>query len=293
MMSQRWPLATRMSCQPSRSTSMNIVPHDQPLACTPAYMPDLGERAVAAIEEQRVALLLQLASRCRRASSGNAVCVGICVFSRCESLASMSTSKRSGRPSPFTSATSTPIAELLDLPLRRPVGEPEVAVAVVEPELVDVLEVVADVEVGRAVAVQVDELGVERERLRLLGERLALRVEKAADVSGTSREVTVAVVVIEVVGRAALRHAHAAHVRAHRRACSRSRNSGTISNLSGADLAHHLVERALLRRNAVVDVVRLVVRDVHVEAAVAVDVGHRDRRAAVARRCRARGRDAR
>ena len=111
---------------------------------------------------------------------GNAVCVGICVCSRCESLLSMSTSKMSGTPSPLTSATSTPIAELLDLPLRGPVGALEVAVTVVEPELVDVLEVVADVEVGRAVAIQVDELGVERERLGSLGDRLALRVEEAA-----------------------------------------------------------------------------------------------------------------
>ena len=59
------------------------------------------------------------------------------------------------------------------LTLRRPIGETEVAVAVVEPELVEVLEIVADVEIGHAVAVQVDELRVERERLGLLGQRLA------------------------------------------------------------------------------------------------------------------------
>ena len=37
-------------------------------------------------------------------------------------------------------------------------------------------------------------------------------------------------------------------------------------------LPHHLVERPLLRRDRVVDVVGLVVRDVHLEPAVAVDV---------------------
>src|SRR6185503_10589219 len=44
------------------------------------------------------------------------------------------------------------------------------------------------------------------------------------------------------------------------------------------DLLHHLVEGVLLRRQAIVDRVRLVVGNVHIEAAVTVHVGQRDRR---------------
>ena len=59
---------------------------------------------------------------------------------------------------------------------------------------------------------------------------------------------------------------------------------GRDLELVRAGLSHDLVERALLRRETVLDVVRLVVRDVEIERAVTVDVRQRDGRSALPRR---------
>jgi len=92
--------------------------------------------------------------------------------------------------------------------------------------------------------------------------------------------------VIEVVGRRALRHAKSTHVRAlHQLVVALKTRNDLV--FPGADLPHRLVERALLWRDAVVQVVGFVVRDVHVEAAVAIHVRHRDRCAALPRRIEA------
>ena len=110
---------------------------------------------------------------------GSGVCVGICVLSRCESLLSMSTSKRSGRPSPFTSATSTPMAELLICRCAVQSASRKSPRPSLNQSWSGVLEVVRDVEIGRAVAIQVGELA--RLRSNDSGssvERLAVRVHE-------------------------------------------------------------------------------------------------------------------
>src|SRR6185437_2249373 len=63
-------------------------------------------------------------------------------------------------------------------------GEPEVAVAVVEEKEIRILEIVGDVEIGGAVAVQVGEAGREGERLGRIGKRL---VVGAAEPAGRQR----------------------------------------------------------------------------------------------------------
>ena len=91
---------------------MNIVDHDHPLAATPANAPTSAKVPSPRLMNS----VLRCCWSCVSTSPGflgNVVCVGISVLRRCESFASMSTSKRSGMPSPFTSATSTPIDELL------------------------------------------------------------------------------------------------------------------------------------------------------------------------------------
>ena len=162
---------------------------------------------------------------------------------------------------------------------RTPIREPEGAAPVVPEEQVGVLEVVRDEELRRAIAVEVRETRAECERLRYVREHAARRVEKAAT-RERHRDERSLLVAIEVVGGGTLRHAQTAEVRAHHDFVV-ARVLGDDFVPTGPHLSHHLVEGATLRRDRIVDVVRLVVRDVEVEPAVAIGVGERDRRASL------------
>ena len=155
----------------------------------------------------------------------------------------------------------------------------ECPVAVVQPEQVRVLEVVAHVEVGRAVAVHVGELGGEREVLRCGGERPAGLVEKPARRPRHEREVPRAVVQVEAVRVGALLHRYQAVLGPVHDAVVLAELRDDLEVLV-PQVADHLVERPLLRR---VDVHRgpgLVVGDVEVEVPVPVHVGQGHRHAA-------------
>ena len=86
-----------------------------------------------------------------------------------------------------------------------PWDEAEAAVAVVQPELVGVFEIVRDVEIGSAVAVEIGEHGGEAEVLAFFGQGPALLVPEAR-VSGDrlAREVAPAVIPVEEIGIGAL-----------------------------------------------------------------------------------------
>ena len=85
---------------------------------------------------------------------------------------------------------------------------------VVEPELVVVLEIIRDVEVGGTITIEVDELCTEPERLWLVSQLLAHGIAEAARRQRHAREVT-AGIEVEIIWLADHRHVEATHVRAH------------------------------------------------------------------------------
>ena len=161
--------------------------------------------------------------------------------------------------------------------LRHPVREAEISEAIVEPDLIEIFEVVRDVQIWRPIAIQIDELGRQTERLELLRDGFACRITKARRRHRDAREMPGPVVDVELIRLGALRHAQPAHVRTdHELVVTAMFRQNLV--LLRTDLAHHLVESALLRRNRVVDAVRFVVRDVHRQPPAAVDVRHGDGR---------------
>src|SRR5712664_530179 len=161
-----------------------------------------------------------------------------------------------------------------------PGNEAKPPVAVIDPELVRILEIVGDVEVGRAVAVEIREYGRESEILRLLLQRLPLCVREARIVRyGLADEVPRAVVQVEEVRIGALYQAEASQI-------------SSIHHLVvlAVWLAHLIavrpesardpIEAAFLGRDAVDRRIGLVIGDIQIEVAVPVDVCDRDRHAA-------------
>ena len=118
----------------------------------------LGERAVAAIEKERVPLLLELGLEVAGPLGQRRV-------RRHLGLQPMRVVAQHVDLEQVGPAIAVHVGDvdahgrIRDLSLSRPVGEAEAAAAVVVPELVSVLEVVRQVEVWCAVAVEVDELG--------------------------------------------------------------------------------------------------------------------------------------
>ena len=156
----------------------------------------------------------------------------------------------------------------------------ECPLAVVQPEHVRILEIIAYVEVRCAVAVHVGELGGEPEVLGRRGERLPVLVAEPARRPRDESEVPPAVVQVEPVGVRALLHRHHAVLGPVHGPVVLPEPGDDLEAL--AHLAHHLIERPLLRR---IDVHRgpgLVVGDVEVEATVPVHVGERHGHAAAA-----------
>ena len=82
--------------------------------------------------------------------------------------------------------------------------ELKVALAVVEPELVRILEIVADIEIGRAIAVHIVEARRECEVIRIDSEWLATFVTKARTKHRLAREMSFPVIQKEQIGLGAL-----------------------------------------------------------------------------------------
>src|SRR5256885_17262460 len=158
--------------------------------------------------------------------------------------------------------------------------EPEISVSVVEPELIGVLEIVADIEVGRAVAVHVVESGGEREVIRLLGKRLSVFATKAWTGDRRAREMAVPVIQEKQIRFRALRPHDAAELRAILDA--KLRGPLWIDRILFADLVHHLLEGARLGRIGIERIARLVRRGVEIEIAVAIHVGKSQPRHSIA-----------
>ena len=160
--------------------------------------------------------------------------------------------------------------------------EPEISVSVVEPELIGVLEVVADIEVGGAVAIHVVEARGEREIVGLLDEWFSVHVEKSRRRERHAREMPCAVVEKEEVGLGALRAHDTAELRMILDAVVLFPLIG--DDVSVTDFLHGLIEAAHLRRIDVERVAGLVRADVQIDVAVAVHVGERHRGRSEARR---------
>ena len=161
-----------------------------------------------------------------------------------------------------------------------PGNQAKAPVAVVDPALIGILEVVGDVEIGPTVAVEIREHRRQAEILPLLAQRPPRLVGEAGIVrQRLAGEMPFAVIAIEEIGIGALHETVPAQI-------------GAIDDLVvppillahfipvGPELARDPVEPALRGGDAVDRRVGLVVRDVQIEIAVAIDVGHGDRHAA-------------
>ena len=81
------------------------------------------------------------------------------------------------------------------------------------------------------------------------------------------------IVRVKLIRLGALRHAQAAHVRAHHKFVVATVRLHHFKPF-GTGFAHHLVKGAQLRRNRVVDTVRFVVRNEHGQVAITTHVRH-------------------
>ncbi len=156
------------------------------------------------------------------------------------------------------------------------VDHPEAAAAVVHPDLVGILEVVADVQVGRAIAGEIVEPRGQREEVGRIGERAAQFVTKARPGHRRIGELARAIIQVEQVPLGALRSDDATKVGAVLDAVL-VLPLGTHL-VATACLPDHLIERALCGRKCVERVPRLVGADVQVEVAVAIHIGQGQRR---------------
>ena len=158
--------------------------------------------------------------------------------------------------------------------------EPEVAASVVEPKEIGILEIVDDVEVGRAVAIQIREHGREPKFFGLTLQRVSVLVQETP-VAGypLTDKVAGAVVAVKEIGVGTLLQTDPAEILAVHHTVF----PGVLVTHPKAAAwkpLHDVVEAALLGRHAVDGRIRLVIRDVEIEIAVAIDVGHGNRRTA-------------
>ena len=151
--------------------------------------------------------------------------------------------------------------------------ETEVASAVVDPELVGVLEVVADVEIGGAVAIHIVEARRQREEVGLGGERHARLVAKARATDRRVGELAVAIVDEEEIGIGALRAHDATEIGAVLDPILL--HPLRLHRVAGRGLGDDLIEGTGLRRVRVERVADLVRGHVEVEVAVAINVSER------------------
>ena len=130
---------------------MNIVDQDQPLAETPANSDDLAEGAVPPIEKQGIALGLKLGREVARMLGERGVgrhlgleTTGV--------VAQHVHDEQVGQSVAVGVSHIEPHARVAHLALRGPVGQPELAATVVQPEPVGVFEIIGDIEIGSAVS---------------------------------------------------------------------------------------------------------------------------------------------
>jgi hypothetical protein len=116
----------------------------------------LAERTVAAIDEEGVPLLLELRLDVSRPLGQRRV-RGHLRLQAAGVVAEHVDLEEVGQAIAVHVGDVEPHRRVAHLALCRPAGEPEAPATVVEPELVRVLEVVRQIEVGRAVGVQVHE----------------------------------------------------------------------------------------------------------------------------------------
>ena len=155
-----------------------------------------------------------------------------------------------------------------------PRREMEIAMAIVDPELIRIFVVVAHVEVRRAVAVHVVKPRGEGEVIRIVRQGLAVLVDKTRTGDGHAREVAVTVVHEEQVRIGALGAYDAAEIGAILDAILLLPRVG--HDVRATDLLHDLVEGAGLGRVRIERIPHLVRADVQIERAAAVDVGERE-----------------
>ena len=237
----------------------------------PRRLRDLREGAIAAIEEERVALKLQR-QLLLTGLFGERRVRGYLRLEAARIVGQHVRLEEIGTPVTVHVGHIDTHGRIARLSLRAPIGQTEVAPPVVDPQLIGILEVVGHVQVGGPIAVEIDELRREAERFEFFGQRHARSVEKPPARHRHACEPAGPVVDVELVGFGALRHAHATHVGTHHQLVV----APVLRNdfvLSGRHLPHHLVERMLLRWNRVVHVVWLVVRDEQREPATAVHIG--------------------
>ena len=171
-------------------------------------------------------------------------------------------------------------ARVARFPHRERGRQPEIAPAVVDPELVGVLEIVADVQVWCTITIHVVEPRRQREEVRIRRERTAVFVQEAWAGDRHAGKVAMPVVEEEQVDFCALRPHDPAEILS---LFDTILLLPRIDDLVRAvDLLDRLVHRARLRRICIERVALLVRGDVQVECAIAVHVGEGKRRDGVA-----------
>ena len=151
--------------------------------------------------------------------------------------------------------------------------------AVVQPEHVGILEVVAHVQIRRAVPIDVGELGGQGEVLRSGSQRLSVLVQEAARGPRDEREVPRTVVQVETIRIRTLLHRHEVVFGSIHHPVVLA-ELGNDLEVVRADLVDHRIERPLLWWIHVHGGAGLVIGDVQIEVPVAIYVGQRHRHAA-------------
>ena len=243
----------------------------------PGVAADLRERAVAAVSEQGVALPLRTVVDAadqlgqRRVSGDLALTPGPEPQHVADQNVDVAIAIHVGKVDRHRR-----VAGVADREARHGAEGPR---AVVQPEHVGILEVVAHVQIRRAVPIDVGELGGQAEVLRRGGERLAVLVAEPARGPRDEREMPLAVVQIEGVRIGPLLHRHEVVLGPIHHAVVLA-ELGNDLPVSVAHLMDHAIERSLLRRIDVHRRAGLVIGDVEIEMPVAIYVGQRHRHAA-------------
>ena len=160
-------------------------------------------------------------------------------------------------------------------------GESEVPSAIVQPELIGILEVIADVEVCGAITVHVVEASGEGEEVGLLCEGAPRLIAKSCPLDRRAREAPCPIVQKEEIGVGALRADDPTEVGAVLDPIVRGPLRLHRVAPIGA-LRHHLVEGACLWGMDVERVARLVRRHIEIEIAIAIHIGQGEGRRTIA-----------
>ena len=235
----------------------------------------LGEGAVAAVQLERVALQLG-PLRADPGMLGGRGVRGDLHLEAARILAQHIHLKEIGVAVAIDVADGNRHPRITRGPQSVPGNQPKPAVAVVQPQLVGVFEIVRHIQIRCAVARDIGEDGGEAEILALLGERLPLLVAKPrVPRDRLALEMPPPIVQVEEIWIRALLQADATEI-------------GAVDQLViaaiglphfvavGTEAPRHAIERPLLWREAIQRRVCLVVRDVQIQIAVTVHIGEGD-----------------